>query len=416
MRNQSGPARPAPAARRTLRRARGGAAFCFAAQGLVFASVLTHLPALKDRWTLDDLAVTGLMFAVAVLAGAGSALAGLLAARVGSAVTLRSGLLLAAAGLTVVGVAPALWVLLAGLAGYGLAVGLIDAGTNMQAVALEAEYGRSILTSFHAAWSVGGIFGALATAGTAALHWSLPAALLPLVVVPLLAAAAPLLSSAPGSGTAVAGAAGDSTGRVALVPIPWRPLAVLGAALVLFYVADSAASSWSSIYLRDVLAASAAVAPLAFGAYQAASLCSRLSGDLLVRRYGAVAVVRSAAGVGVAGLVLVVTAPGPAPAIVGFAVLGAGVAVVAPLTFAAAGRLAGPGPDRRRVDALVARLNQFNYLGFVLGGVLTGLVSSAGSLRWGFVVPLVGIAAILPLAGAFATPVAAPSAASSAES
>ena len=57
----------------------------------------------------------------------------------------------------------------------------------------------------------------------------------------------------------------------------------------------------------------------------------------------------------------------------------------------------------RRIDALVARLNQFNYLGFVLGGVLTGLVSSGSGLRWGFVVPLVGIALLLPLAGAFAT-------------
>jgi MFS family permease len=115
-------------------------------------------------------------------------------------------------------------------------------------------------------------------------------------------------------------------------------------------------------------------------------------------------VVRAAALIGMVGLATVIAAQAPWMAIVGFAVLGAGVAVVAPLTFAAAGRLAGPDPGRmRRIDALVARLNQFNYLGFVLGGVLTGLISSGSGLRWGFVVPLIGIALLLPLAGAFAT-------------
>lgn len=115
--------------------------------------------------------------------------------------------------------------------------------------------------------------------------------------------------------------------------------------------------------------------------------------------------VRLAAATGTVGLLLVVIAPGPTVAIAGFAVLGLGLAVVAPLTFSAVGVLAGggtPAQRRARADALVARLNPFNYLGFVLGGVLTGLVSSAGSLRWGYLVPLVLTAALVMLAPAFA--------------
>ena len=99
-----------------------------------------------------------------------------------------------------------------------------------------------------------------------------------------------------------------------------------------------------------------------------------------------------------------VLAPAPWVAIVGFAVLGVGLAVVAPLTFSAAGTLAGDGtPEQRRrhADAIVARLNQFNYLGFVLGGVLTGVVGS-DSLRVGYLVPLVGVLLIIPLARGFA--------------
>jgi MFS family permease len=382
------------------RRARLAVAAAFLAQGLGFAAILTHLPAFKDQWALDDLGVTILMFAVAVLAGIGSVLAAVCAARWSSATALRIALVVAAVALTVVAFAGGFWVFCLGLGLYGIALGLIDATTNMQAVALEAEYGTSILTSFHAAWSVGGIVGALATSGAAALGWSVAAVLVPVSVLDLVVAAAPFrrrdeVRGAPEATQAVTG----STKQ-----IPWRALGLLGLALVLFYVADSAASSWSSIYLSDVLLASATVAPLAYGAYQATSLASRAVGDRAVRRYGPTMVVRAAALIGMVGLATVIAAQAPWMAIVGFAVLGAGVAVVAPLTFAAAGRLAGPDPGRmRRIDALVARLNQFNYLGFVLGGVLTGLISSGSGLRWGFVVPLIGIALLLPLAGAFAT-------------
>ncbi len=386
---------PAP-----VRRARLAVAGAFAVQGLGFAGVLTHLPAFKDRWGLDDLGVTVLMFAVAVLAGVGSMLAAVIAARATSASALRLALLVAAVGLAVLGTAPAFWLFCLGLGIYGVALGLIDATTNMQAVALEAEYGQSILTSFHAAWSVGGIAGALATAGAAALDWPVAAVLVPVAALAVGVSFAPFRRAEADRMSPSAGDAPIADGRA----IPWKALGLLGLALVLFYVADSAASSWSSIYLSDVLLASATVAPLAYGAYQATSLASRAVGDLAVRRYGPTNVVRAAASVGVVGLAMVIAAQAPWLAILGFAVLGAGVAVVAPLTFAAAGRLAGPDPGRmRRIDGLVARLNQFNYLGFVLGGVLTGLISSGSGLRWGFVVPLVGIALLLPLAGAFAT-------------
>ncbi len=93
-------------------------------------------------------------------------------------------------------------------------------------------------------------------------------------------------------------------------------------------------------------------------------------------------------------------------AVLGFTLLGAGTAVIAPLSFSAAARIAGgdeldPGARQRRVDAVIARFNQFNYVGALLGAVLTGVVG-AGNLRIGFAVPMVLILLLLPLARAFA--------------
>ena len=98
-------------------------------------------------------------------------------------------------------------------------------------------------------------------------------------------------------------------------------------------------------------------------------------------------------------LLVVVTAPTWPVAVLGFTLLGAGVSVIAPLSFSAAARIAGG--EQARVDAVIARFNQFNYVGGLLGAVLTGLVG-AGSLRLGFAVPMVLILAMLPLARAFA--------------
>ena len=120
-------------------------------------------------------------------------------------------------------------------------------------------------------------------------------------------------------------------------------------------------------------------------------------------RHGVVPVLRTGSVVACAALVVVVFAPTWPIAVAGFTVLGAGVAVIAPLSFSAAARLAGG--SQQRVDAVIARFNQFNYVGALFGSVLTG-VFGAGSLRVGFAVPMVLILAMLPLARAFA---AAPS-------
>lgn len=421
-----------------ISRGRAAVSAAFFAQGFVFAVVITHLGAFKDRWALDDLAITVIMLVVAVLAGVGSALAGAACGRWGSAVALRLGLAAVVIGAGLAAAATDFPVFCIGLAVYGVALGCVDATTNMQAVACEALQGRSILTSFHGAWSVGGILGALETSVTATAGWPLWASLGIAVIVPAVVAGAPFLPPAASPTTPAAASTAQTTASASATPsmtatspapdaaatddrasrpsgapptVPWRTMAVLGTAIVLFYVADSATQSWSTIYLQDVLLASVGVAPLGYAAYQGASVVSRLAGDHLVRRLGPAPVVRLAALVGGVGLLIAVLAPAAWLAIAGFAILGIGIAVVAPLTFAAAGRLAAvdasgqpvtdPARQRAAADAIIARVNQFNYVGFVLGGVLTGLVASGSDMRIGFIVPLVGIVLILPIARAF---------------
>ena len=370
---------------------RRAVAAAFGAQGLLFISLTTRLPRFQDQWGLSELAVSGLLLMVVLLAGLGSVLAELGAKRAGSATVLRGALVLAGLGLAVVALAPAEPVFVAGLAAYGLALGSIDATTNMQAVPPEHRSARTTLPTSHGAWTLGGTAATLVAIAVSGL--GMTAGLLPLAVLGVLAAAAPFL---PHDVTPVEPAASGS--------VPWRRILLLGAAMVLFYMVATAATTWGPVFLRSAHDAPDWLLPLATLPYLVASGASRLGGDAAVARWGSVPLLRAGAVVAALALAVIVFSPTWAVAVLGFTVLGGSVAVIAPLSFSAAAAVAGSGLDpearRARVDAVIARFNQFNYVGGLLGAVLTGAVG-AGSLRIGFAVPMVLVLLILPLAGAF---------------
>lgn len=439
------------------RRTRAAVTAAYAVQGAGFAVVLTSIPGYKDRLGMGDDVVTLVVLGVCVCAGLGSALSGVVSARRGSRVVVVGGLLLAALGIAGAGAAPAWPLFFAALAVYGLALGSVDAAMNMQGIDVERAYGRSLLASFYAGNAAGGVLGALAVSGAALVGLGQPVAL-PLVAV-VVAVAAVVLSPrlVPGRGALPDGAPAavrttspevSRTARDAstTVPVPDAlesehgvaapgarvaagTIALLGVAMVAFPVADSAISSWSATFLRDVLAASAVVAPLGYAAYQATLIVSRLTGDRLVGRLGRVRVVRWGGALGALGFLAVAAAPGWPVAVLGLAVTGLGLGVVAPLAFSAAGDRAreavAAAGDRARgavspgtadappdgtvesvTDRAVARLNVFTYVGAVLGGVLTGVFATADQLRVGFAVLAVLAAVSAVLAGRF-RPVAA---------
>jgi fucose permease len=373
-----------------LPQTRAAVAAAFATQGLVFISLTTRLPAIQKHWDLSDVSLSLLLLMMVGLAGVGSVTAEMLAKHHSSAGLLRLGLGLIVVAVPTVAIAPVIAMFVSALAVYGVALGVVDATTNMQAVAVEHRYGRPILPSFYGAWTFGGVIGSAITLATG----HLPLAVAGVVaVIPLIVAFAAFL---PRTGAPVAAEAVD---------VPWRPILLVGIAMVLFYMVDTAATTWGPNYLDHTFATPASLVALATFPYLLASGLMRLAGDRVVARFGPVAILRVGGLVASAALAVIVGAPTWQVAVAGFTVLGAAVAVIAPLSFSAAARIAGSGVDdgsrQARVDAVIARFNQFNYAGALLGAVMTGLVG-ANSLRYGFAVPMVLILAILPLARAFA--------------
>ncbi len=398
---------------RRHREARAAVAGAYLVQGLCFAAVLTQVPALKQKFGFTDGELALILLAVPVVAGGGSLLAGLLAPRLGSRPVLRVAGLGVCAAMVGIGLAGSRAALIAAVTLLGLVLGAVDATMNMQGVAVQRWYGRSILASFHGVWSLAGIAGALATAAADRLDLALPVALgvvaavgaaIALTVGPFLLPMAQersAISAARGRSGAEPEVkrpepGGTAPDRLAAPGIPWRPIVLIGVAVMVMYIAESATSNWSAVYLRDELHAGRGVPALGLAAYLTCQVAGRLRADRVVQRFGAARTVAAGGLVGMAGMALVAVAPTPWLGIVGFAIVGAGLCVVVPLSFTTAGTL-----DPTGSGVAIARVNLFNYAGFVVGAALIGIVAEAAGRRWAFAVPAGLVVLVVMLARSF---------------
>ncbi|MDP9865099.1 MULTISPECIES: MFS transporter [Streptosporangium] len=371
------------------RQARVATWAAFFVQGLCFATLLTHVIDLQHRFGLSDGDLTLVLLLVPVIAGVGSVVAGPLAAKYGSGPVLRISQVGVCMVVALVGWNTQLIGLYLLSAVFGLFVGAVDAAMNMQAVAVERRYGMSVLTGFHAVWSVGSMLGAgfnsaFSAFGTG-LGWSfsVPVAIGAAISVIML----PRLYDRDGE-RATARAA--QTARV-----PWRPIIPLCLAMAFLYVGDAAVSNYSTLYMESALSASGWLVPFAYLVYQAAMLLARVPGDFAVRRYGPAPVVRVGAVIAAVGTLGVVAAPGVTSAVLSFGLIGVGLSVIAPQSFSAAGRL-GAG-----AETAIARVNVFNYVGFLVGAAVVGTVNDTMDARAAFVPAAVLVALIVPLARGF---------------
>uniref|UniRef100_UPI0006B34980 MFS transporter n=1 Tax=Streptomyces sp. NRRL B-24085 TaxID=1709476 RepID=UPI0006B34980 len=269
-----------------LRRGRASLAFSFFAQGAAFALLVTRIPAIQDRYGVSDALLPAFLAAVPILAGVGSVSTEHLVKRIRPSRLLRLAQPVVLLALLGVGAGDSTLELGVSLAAFGLAVGMLDASMNMLGVSLQRAYGRSIMLSFHAVFSLGGIVGAsLAWVGA---HWHLA---LFVSYLPVVAVLVPLC---------LVGSRWYVDGDVAAVEekaeggdgVVFKLLLPLCLVMTFAYIGDSTVSNWSAKYLQDVLGSSEQLATVPYNVYMVTTLLGRAVGDFGVRRFGAAAVVR----------------------------------------------------------------------------------------------------------------------------
>ncbi|MEU6846647.1 MFS transporter [Streptomyces sp. NPDC046716] len=375
-----------------MRWGRRALGFSFFAQGAAFALLVTRIPAIQDQYGISDGLLPVFLAAVPILAGVSSVGTEQLVKRVRPSRVLRWAQPVVLLALLGVGAGDTMVEVAVALGAFGLAVGALDASMNMLGVSLQRAYGRSIMLGFHAAYSLGGIVGAsLAWAGA---HWDLT---LFVSYLPVAAVLLPLcLVASRWYVDARVGAVEDQAEQGQGGGIVFKMLLPLCLVMAFAYIGDSTVSNWSAKYLQDVLGSSEQLSTVPYNVYMVMTLVGRAVGDVGVRRFGPVTVVRAGTVIAAAGFGVVAVAPGAWVGMLGFTLLGLGLCVIVPQTFAAAGRLF-PGAS----DAAVARLNIFNYVGFLVGSPLVGALGDAWSYRGAMLVPMALVLVTLVYAPSF---------------
>jgi len=259
------------------------------------------------------------------------------------------------------------------LAAYGAVFGALDVAMNVQAVAVVRRLARPVMPSFHAAFSVGGLAGALLGAGAAGVGLS-PAVHFCLVTM---AAITTVWRVRPHLLATVPAVAPD--GRRVATPRSRRLrllLAGLGAMAGCAAVGEGGMADWTALYLRDVRDTGAGVAALGFAAFSIAMTIGRLGGERAIARLGPSLVLRSGGLAAAAGIVAAVVVPSPVAALLGFALVGLGFSCAFPLALTIAGE-SGSGEG----GAEIATVSVIGYLGFLAGPPLIGLLAEVAGLH-----------------------------------
>jgi MFS family permease len=151
----------------SIQRASKSVAVAFTCAGLALSSFLSRVPQIRDLLDLTPGRLGRVLLMIAIGSMIALPLSGAVVRRFGTRRTVESTAILVVAGIGIAGVGSEINARTVGtglfLTGFGM--GLWDVAMNVEAADIEQRLGRSIMSRYHAAFSLGTVLGALIGAG-----------------------------------------------------------------------------------------------------------------------------------------------------------------------------------------------------------------------------------------------------------
>ncbi|WP_325051393.1 MFS transporter [Streptomyces corynorhini] len=261
------------------------------------------------------------------------------------------------------------------LLAFGASYGSLNVSMNSGAVEVVAALRRPVISSFHAAFSLGGMVGAglgglLAGGLSPAVHLSLLTGVGLLVTA--LAGPVLLRNATPVPPVPERAERGAATRRRRQDPRARWLVLLFGVIALCTAYGEGAMADWSALHLTQDLGASPGVAAAGYSLFALAMTVGRLSGTALMERLGQTRSLVAGGITAALGMLLGALAPTTWAALAGFAVAGLGLANIFPVAIGRAGALAGPGG--------VAAASTLGYGGMLLGPPAIGFLADWFSL------------------------------------
>ncbi|THV22342.1 MFS transporter [Peteryoungia ipomoeae] len=348
-------------------RERIAVAILFFLNGMVIGAWAPKIPFFASTLGLTELMLGMMIFVFGVGSLVMMPVAGLQIARLGSRKVSIVTTLLFIPTIVLVTLVDTVWMGAIAIFLFGGLTGAMDVAMNANAVEVERKMRRSIMSSCHAFWSLGGLCGA-ATGGLliAALGVMGHVLLLAAVCLVLFLIARPMLLSDAPHPEEVKAKAGTK-----LTLLPW----LIGLVALFSMVPEGTVLDWSALYLRNELGATTETSGFAFAAFSFTMAVCRFAGDIVRDRFGAVRTLRFCAVMAIIGLVLAGQAGNVAISMIGFAIAGIGISNMVPIAFSAGGNIPGLPPG-----VGLSVVTTMGYSGILFAPSLIGFVAEHTSL------------------------------------
>lgn len=356
-------AAPAP----IVTKERVAVALLFFLNGLVIGAWAPKIPFFSQALGLTELMLGVMIFVFGVGSLVLMPIAGMQIARFGSRRVVEITTLLFIPTIVLVTLVDNIWLGAIAIFLFGGLTGAMDVAMNANAVEVERKMRRSIMSSCHAFWSLGGLCGAatggflIATFGVVG-HVLLLAAvcvLLFFVARPMILADAPHPSDEP------------ARAKLPMTPLPW----LIGTIALFCMIPEGTVLDWSALYLRNELNASTEMSGFAFAAFSFTMAVCRFAGDFVRDRFGAVNTLRFCGLAAIFGLVIAGQSGNVTLALIGFAIAGIGISNMVPIAFSAGGNIPGLAPG-----VGLSVVTTMGYSGILFAPSLIGFVAEYTSL------------------------------------
>lgn len=366
----------------TAGRARWAVAGIFLINGFMIGSWAPHIPLLLTRLTITESTLGLLILCFGIGALISMPWCGFLMSRFGQTQVLRIFGLMQGIGLLLVTLSPNVPVTACAMVIFGSLVGCTDVAMNAATVTVERRLLRSVMSSMHGFWSLGGFVGG-GLGGFTLLSFGAVwhGAMVAIVGVGVGIAAAPFLLRDDAREPRAA------TGEARRSSLPGSPTVyLLGLMALMLFASEGAVLDWAALYMQQERGADVATAGLAYAFFAGAMAVMRFVGDKVRDRFGAVPTLRISSMVAAIAMLAAAFAPTPFLVILAFAVCGLAVANTVPIVFSAAGNY--PGVASGTSMSIVTTMG---YSGILAAPSLIGFVAE----HTGFVPVFSGFAVLL---------------------
>ncbi len=342
----------------------------FLLTGIGYAAWAPLVPFVKNRNNLSDGELGLLLLCVGIGSMISMPVAGNLANRFGCRPVLLTGLCGIGLMLPLLVMVTNIPLLGAALFVFGASIGATDCTMNIQAIIVERENGKAMMSGFHGLFSVGGFAGAAGMSGVLGLGIAPLSAAIGFLV--LLIAANLYVSD----GYLKSGG-GDSGGPA--FAVPKGIVLLIGILCFIAFLAEGAVLDWSGVFLTSERCVQAAMAGWGFAAFSVTMTIGRFTGDAIVQRLGGSKVLMIGSLIAAAGMAIATFIPDWRAALVGYSLVGIGCSNIVPVLFTAVGNQQDM-PEHLGIPAVAT----LGYAGMLSGPAMIGFIADLSSLATAF--------------------------------